>query len=100
MYFPIYDNKASTFHGKPLLLREQNDTTFGEEDVNCLDSMIGDGIDQYVELIDIVDEIAEGGVVSIFIKKVQLKQKQTKLLQYQVPLNFEVQMIQLRKTID
>ena len=35
--------------------------------------MIGDGIDQYVELIDIVDEIAEGGVVSIFIKKVQLK---------------------------
>ena len=67
MCFSIYDNKASTFRGKSLLLRKQNDITFGEEDVDCLDSMIEDEIDQCVGLVDIVDEIVGGdGDIDIY----------------------------------
>ena len=59
IYFSIYDNKTSTFHGKSLLLREQNDIISSEKDINYLDSMIEDEIDQYIELIDIIDKITE-----------------------------------------
>ena len=61
IYFSIYDNKALAFRGKPLLLREQNDTTSDGEDVDCLDLMIEDEIGQYIELIGIIDGIAGGG---------------------------------------
>jgi len=38
-----------------------------KEDINCLDSMIEDEIDQYIEFIDIIDEIIEeNGDIDIY----------------------------------